>query len=190
MVYALTSEQVEQMVENTLLVLLGRPELLPQWQDSLISLLSQAQAASLDDEAVFIAAVLTLLNYPEDRLPTGTAYDRAWESIMIGVQTGMVQSSHTSEETDQMTLDRLLASVVEAAVAMVNRSPEERKIIQQELFQMRTAAIEANVNELVAWIDDILRLLGGQPLVELGLDHTGVYAVYWEMLRQKLTHNT
>jgi hypothetical protein len=185
MVYALTSDQVEQVVENTLLVLLGRPDLLGQWHANLEDLLNQALDSDLEDEALFVAAVLALLNVPDDRLATGTVYDQAWESIVIGLQTGVIRPAQSTDEAEQMSLDRLLASVVEAVIAIMQRSPEEKGIVQQELQQMHAAATEAGVTELAAWVEDVLGVLDGR-LDAAGHEHAGIYAAYWEALQAQL----
>jgi hypothetical protein len=180
----LTPEQIRQMVNNTVVVLLARPDLLPEWQDNLLDLLQQAREAHLDEEAIFVSAVLALLHSPADTLPTGTVYDYAWQSIVTGLRTGTVQPIPADDET--MSLDRLLGSMAEALVAVMTQVPDQRPTVADELREIRTAATQADVRELITWLDDALAVLDGAPVQSLGQGHQGVYAVYWNEVAQKL----
>ncbi len=179
---ALSSEQVTQVVENTVYVLLGRPDLLVEWHSSLVDLLKQTQSMGMEDEELFLSAVLTLLHSPSDRLPTGTRYDRAWDAIMIGMQTGVVNQGNT----EGITLDQLMHSVVEAVTAILTRAPDQRDDIEGELAEIQSAAVEAGMTELVSWLDDVRSLMGGVPIHELGQQHEGDYAAFWQQLVQSL----
>ena len=178
MAYALTSEQVQQVVQNTVLVMLARPDLLPDWRANLGDLIQQMRAAALDDEAIFLAAVLALLDHPKDALPTGTQYDQAWQAIVTGLQTGSLPTAR--EET--VTLDRLLASIAQAISAVQSQAPTQRRAVYEELLNIKTAAIEAELPELVVWIDDALDVLDGAAAAERAHHHAGVYGVYWQTL--------
>ncbi|HMM28924.1 MAG TPA: hypothetical protein PKD46_11630 [Aggregatilineaceae bacterium] len=178
MAYALTREQVQQVVQNTVLVMLARSDLLPDWRANLGDLIQQMRAAALDDEAIFLAAVLALLDRPTDTLPTGTQYDQAWQAIVTGLQTGSLPSAR--EET--VTLDRLLGSVVQAISAVQSHAPDQRQAVYDELLHIKTAALEAEVPELVVWIDDALDVLDGAAPTERAHHHAGVYGVYWQTL--------
>lgn len=184
MVQALTSEQVNQMVQNTMLVLLVRPDLTEEWHTNLANLLTQAKEANLDDEMMFVAALLTLLHSPDDDLPTGTVYDSAWRAIRMGLQTGIPQAAEADSEA--MSLERLLKSVVEAVVAVLTRSQENHDVVLAELRSIRQAAEDAEVGDLCRWLDDILALLNGVPVQQLGGGAEGVYAEYWQALVAKL----
>jgi hypothetical protein len=184
MVRALTDEQLDQMVTNTMLVLLVRPDLRADWHSNLESLLQQAQDAALEDEALFVAAVLTLLYSPDDTMATGTVYDDVWQAILTGLQTGVVQPA--ASQSQDMTLDRLLRSVAEAVIAVMTRAQSQVETVIGELDDMRGAAVESGVTELVGWLDDILSLLRGTPPSELGNGHQGVYATYWDAVLQEL----
>jgi hypothetical protein len=184
MVNALTSEQVNQVINNTVIVILARPDLMMDWHENLTHLLHQAQNAEFDDEAIFIAAVMSLLHSPEDSLPTGTLYDRAWDAILSGVQTGTLQAAE--EDAEAMTLERLLNSIIQAVMAAKSGSPEQKTGIEEEMRTIRAAASQADAHELIAWLDDILALLGGTPARQLGKNHQGVYANYWKALMQDL----
>jgi hypothetical protein len=50
MTLALTSDQVNQVVSNTTMVMLVRPDLLPEWRDNLMELLQQARSSSRLEE--------------------------------------------------------------------------------------------------------------------------------------------
>lgn len=180
----LSSEQVTQVVENTVYVLLGRPDLLVEWHTNLVDLLKQTQAIGLDDEELFLAAVLTLLHSPGDRLPTGTRYDRAWDAIMVGLQTGVAGQS----TPEGVTLDQLLHSVVEAVTAILTRAPDQRDNIEGELAEIQAAAVEADIPELVRWLDDARALMSGTPIHLLGQQHEGDYAAFWQQLVQSLAN--
>ncbi|HML23213.1 MAG TPA: hypothetical protein PKD09_16280 [Aggregatilinea sp.] len=182
MTQALSSEQVTQVVENTVYVLLGRPDLLVEWHTNLVDLLKQTQTMGMEDEELFLGAVLTLLHSPADRLPTGTRYDRAWDAIMVGLQTGVAGQS-TSEG---ITLDQLLHSVIEAVTAILTRAPDQRDEIEAELAEIQAAAMEANIPELVSWLDDVRSLMSGTPIHELGHQHEGDYAAFWQQLVQSM----
>jgi hypothetical protein len=183
---ALTTEQVNRVVENTVIVLLDRADLLAEWHANLYELLTQTRAQHLDDESIFIAAVLALLHSPRDALPTGTAYDRAWEAILIGLQTGSVQSLE-DENTEVMTIDRLLKSVAEAVVTVMLHQPGQKEAIAGEIRNMYSAANDAGAPDLANWLADILALLNGAPAHLLGSAHVGIYAQYWDALARALS---
>ena len=173
----LTSEQMQQIVNNTVAVLLARPDLLPEWHANLYNLMRQAQSASLEDEALFAAAVLALLHVPEDELPTGTPYDYVWQAILTSLQTGVIQT--IGEPDDTVTVKRLLQSVTEATVAVLTQMPEQKNEVRSQVVEMRLAALQAEVDELTRWLDDVLKLLEGQDVGTLGEGHRGMYAAYW-----------
>lgn len=185
----LTSDQVKQIVNNTVIVLLARSDMLDEWQMSLVNLLEQARHADMDDESVFVAAVLALLSHPDDTLPTGTAYDRAWESILIGLQTGVIQEETPAEEPDNLSLDRLLNSIAQAAISVLTRAPEQKETIEAELLQIRSTADESHLSELTAWLDDVLALLGGINPNSINSNHQGIYSIYWNALVQNLSRD-
>jgi hypothetical protein len=184
MAHALTSEQIRQVVNNTVVVMLARLDLLPEWQENLLDLLQQARDANLDEEAIFVSAVLALLHSPGDTLPTGTAYDYAWQSIVTGLRTGAVEPAPAEEEA--LSLDRLLSSMSDALIAVLTQVPDQRETVTDELREIRTAASQANVSELTNWLDDALAALDGTPVQSLGQNHQGIYAVYWNEVAQKL----
>lgn len=185
----LTSEQVKQIVNNTVIVLLARADMIDEWQVSLSDLLAQARRSNLDDESVFVAAVITLLGHPDDTLPTGTSYDRAWESILVGLQTGVVQDDEPVDDPDGLSLDRLLKSIAEAAITVLTRAPEQKSVIEAELHQIRSSADEADLVELSAWLNDVLALLSGANPANMGTNHQGVYSIYWNALVQNLSRD-
>jgi hypothetical protein len=187
MTLALTSEQVNQVVSNTTLVLLVRPDLLPEWRDNLMALLQQARNSDLHEEAIFVSAVLSLLFSPGDTLPTGTVYDYAWQSILNGLQTGVPQPA--TSQSDQMTLDRLLNSVSEAVIAVMTQVPEQKNAVAEELRDMRIAAVDAQITDFIRWIDAVLALLAGTPGAESGGDHQGVYGAYWRLILRSIATN-
>jgi hypothetical protein len=188
--HPLTSEQVNTVVNNTVVVMLARTDLLVEWHSNLFGLLDQVRQNRLDDEAIFIAAVLTLLHSPDDTLPTGTPYDKAWEAILVGLQTGSVPSMGADDEDEQaMSIDRLLKSVAEAMLAVLLRYPAQKETLSGELDGMHKAAQEAGVPELAAWLADALALLAGTPAGDLVSRHTGIYAAYWDALVNGLSQD-
>lgn len=176
MAYALTSEQVQQVVQNTVLVALARSDLLPDWRANLGDLIQQMRAAALDDEAIFLAAVLALLDRPTDTLPTGTQYDQAWQAIVTGLQTGSLPPAR--DET--VTLDRLLGSVAQAISAVQSHAADQWQAVYEELLHIKAAALEAEAPELVVWIDDALDVLDGAEAAERAHHHVGIYGAYWQ----------
>lgn len=184
----LSGEQLNQVISNTVIVLLARPDLQTEWRANLIRLLSQVREAQWEDESIFVAAVLNLLHHPEDTMPTGTRYDRAWESILTGVQTGVLHSAQQEEE-EEITLERLLSSVTQAVITVITRSDADKSAVEGELRDMRAAAATASAEELAIWLDDVLLVLGGTPINEVGQRHTGIYAAYWQVLSENLDQN-
>lgn len=180
----LTAEQLNQVISNTVVVLLARPDLQTEWRSNLIRLLHQVRDAKWDEETIFLAAVLNFLHHPEDTMPTGTRYDRAWESILSGVQTGILNS--TQEQEEEITLERLLSSITQAVIAVLARGVADKTLVENDVREMRAAVAQASADELAAWIDDVLALLNGTPASELGQKHQGVYAAYWQALSQNL----
>lgn len=181
----LTADQLNRVISNTVIVLLARPDLQTEWRANLVRLLHQVREAEGDEETIFLAAVLNLLHHPEDTMPTGTRYDHAWESILTGVQTGVLHSTHRQEE-EEITLERLLGSVTQAVIAVLSRGVADKDLVEGDLREMRAAAAQASAEELAMWIDDALALLNGTPAAELGQKHQGVYAIYWQALAQNL----
>lgn len=184
MARVLTSEQVEQVINNTMVVMLVRPDLMPDWRNNLTDLLQQARDARLDEEAIFVSAVLTLLYSPEDTLPTGTTYDPAWQSLLSGLRTGVRQPA--AVEGERMSLDRLLSSIAEAVIAVMTQAPEQKGMIVEELREMRTAAVKGSMSEMVAWVDDALEVLNGAAPRGLSYHHQGVYAAYWDAVTRSI----
>jgi hypothetical protein len=176
----LTDEQLEQIINNTMVVMLVRSDLMPDWRGNLLDLLRQARGAQLDEEAIFVAAVLNLLYAPDDTLPTGTVYDVAWQSLLTALRTGVRPPAAT--ESREMTLDRLLSTVADAVVTVLTRSPDQRESVTEELNQMLTAAHNSSLREMVAWIEDALAVLDGAAPEVFTSKHQGVYASYWEMI--------
>ena len=184
MTSALTTEQVNQVIHNTMLVLLVRPDLSGEWQENLLNLLDQARESALEDEAIFVASVLTLLYSPDDELPTGTKYDHAWQSILTGLRTGVAEP--VSEDRETITLDRLLRSVTEAVLTVIQRAPDQADTIRTELAEMRRAAIESNVIDLVNWLDDVTSVIDGTPPHAIERIHEGIYGAYWKAIQEQL----
>lgn len=180
---ALTTDQVNHIINNTMVVLLARPDLLPDWRANLQDLLQQAREQGLEDEMLFVAAVLTLLDAPDDTLPTGTAYDYAWESLLVSLSTGVAQP--LDDEHDE-TLDRLLRSVAEAVVAVMTHASDHKETIANEIKQIHSTALDANAPELAAWLGDLMALLDGTPLDALGNGHQGIFAAYWDGIARSL----
>ena len=179
MTQALSSEQVHQIVNNTLLVLLARPELREEWRDNLLDLLNQARQMQLEDETLFVAAVLSLLERPNDRLPTGTVYDYAWEALLTGLKTGRLQPL---DDEGEFSLDRLLRSVAEALVAVHTTAPDQRDTVTKEVQNMLQAAQSSEATELQAWLTDVLAVLNGTNPATLTSNHEGLYAAYWQAI--------
>lgn len=184
MTRALTQDQITQVVENTVVVLLARPDLMAGWHGELFKMMVEARDASIEEEALFLAAVLTLLHSPSDALPTGTRYDYAWELLLTGLQTGMLQPSASQGET--MTIDRLLHAVVEAVEAVMTRAPEQKTAVRGELRQIQKSAHESDIGELAAWLSDVLRILDGTPVADIAPQHTDIYHAYWDALVEHL----
>jgi len=183
MAQALSSEQVEQITTNTLLVLLARPDLLDEWQENLLVLMQQAQQGGHEGEAIFAAAVASLLRAPDDRLPTGTDYDYAWEAILNGLQTGTIQP-----EDRAISLEQLLGTVAELAISVMTGAADQKTVVVRNIREVRASAAASGVGELAVWLDDVLALLDGVPVEKLGAAHQGTYAAYWQALVQLLPH--
>ncbi len=180
---ALTTDQVNHIINNTMVVLLARPDLLPDWRANLQDLLQQARSQGLEDEMLFVAAVLTLLDAPDDTLPTGTVYDYAWESLLTSLSSGIAQPVDDARDD---SLDRLLRSVAEAVVAVLTHAPDHKEAIADEIRQIHSTALDANAPELAAWLGDLLALLDGTPPDALGTQHQDIFAAYWDAIVRSL----
>ncbi|MBI5958104.1 MAG: hypothetical protein HY866_05180 [Chloroflexi bacterium] len=180
MVRVLTAEQLEQIISNTMVVMLVRSDLMADWRGNLLDLLQQARASQLDEEAIFVAAVLNLLYAPDDTLPTGTVYDSSWQSLLTALRTGVRPPA--ASESREMTLDRLLHTISEAVIAVLTDSPDELDSVTEELNQMMTAATKSAMREMVTWIEDALAVLNGTSPHSVSNHHQGVYATYWETI--------
>lgn len=179
MAHALSQDQISNIVNNTVVVLLARPDLFEDWSANLQGLLKQTREKALEDEMLFVAAVLTLLHSPDDTLPTGTVYDYAWDTLLISLSTGIAQPL---DQDSGETLDRLLRSVAEAVVTVITQVPNQKDTVQREIGEIRQAARDAEAAELETWLEDLLALLDGAPAVEMGKRHQGVYAAYWDAI--------
>lgn len=178
---ALTTDQIKQIINNTMLVMLVRPDLKPEWHTNLEGLIQQAQDAAMDDEALFAAAVLALIYSPGDTLPTGTAYDTAWQALLVSLQSGVAQTDDAESEAS-MTLDRLLKSVAEAVITVQRNAPSQKTALLNELDEVRQAGETAGVSELIRWLDDVTALVNGAPITTLGQGHQGVFRDFWDMI--------
>lgn len=187
MAHALTPDQINNIVNNTMVVMLARPELLPEWRENLQDLLQQTREQNLEDEMLFVAAVLALLHSPEDTLPTGTVYDYAWDTLMNNLMTGM---SQPADQNNAGSLDRLLQSLAEAVVTVLTRMPDHRDAVKEEVIEIYVAAQDAGLTELIAWVDDVLLVLDGGAPERLGGDHSGIYAAYWDAIVRELGSGT
>lgn len=185
MTQVLTNDQVTQMVQNTMVVLLARPDLKPEWHINLMNLLRQTRDAQMEDEMFFIAAVLTLLHSPGDTLATGTLYDHAWRTLLTALQTGVVEPANGG--TEAVTVERLLQSVTQAVVTVMNDSPQHAAQLADEVREMRASAVVAEIEPLVAWLSDALQLLEGKPLDTIGTGHSGIFGEYWQYIVKRLT---
>jgi hypothetical protein len=180
MVRVLTAEQLDQIISNTMVVMLVRSDLMADWRNNLLDLLRQARVSQLDEEAIFVAAVLNLLYSPDDTLPTGTVYDSSWQSLLTSLRTGVRPPAAT--ESREMTLDRLLNTVTEAVVSVLTETPDQLDSVNEELNQMLTAASNSSMREMVIWIEDALAVLQGVSPHHLSDHHQGVYSTYWETI--------
>ena len=178
----LGAAQVDQVVHNTLLALREQPGLLPDWQTVLDELLRHLQTAHLDDESVFLAAVLTLLASPTDTLPTGTQYDNAWQELVDGLRT----TAAASVRADTSTLDGLLKMVAEAALAVLTDAPAQRPVVAQQIDELRAAASASGMEPLAGWLGDVAALLSGTAADAREGAHEGVYHDYWHALLDHL----
>lgn len=181
--HALSPDQINNIVNNTMVVLLARPDLLPEWRENLLDLLRQTREHALEEEMLFVAAVVTLLNSPDDTLPTGTSYDYAWQSLLSGLSTGVVQPM---AQNDAEALEQLLQSVAEAVVVVMTSAPDHRDAIRGEIEEIRESSRHAGLPGLTAWLDDLLALLTGTPLSALTRQHDDRYGAYWDAIVSKL----
>lgn len=181
--HALSPDQINNIVNNTMVVLLARPDLLPDWHENLLDLLRQTREHALEEEMLFVAAVVTLLNSPDDTLPTGTSYDYAWQSLLSGLATGVVQPM---AQNDDEALEQLLQSVAEAVVVVMTTAPDHRDAIRGEIEEIRESSRHAGLPGLTAWLDDLLALLTGTPLSALTREHSDRYGAYWDAIVSRL----
>lgn len=182
MIEALNEEQVNQVIHNTIVVMLARQDLQSEWQADLFDLLHQAQTADMIEEAIFLAAVIALLDSPDDELPTGTRYDPAWHAIRTGLDTGSLPGTSQSE----ISLDRLLQAVVNAIVTVRRDNPHQVDALEEELHEMRAAAAEAGAQDLLHWLDDTIEVLHGSDPAAIASAHTGMFADQWHTLTERL----
>ncbi len=187
MAHVLTEEQVEQVVNNTLLVLLARPDRIPEWHETLVDLLGQSEQAQLDEEALFVAAVLALLHSPDDILPTGTAYDHAWQMLLSSLRTGRLRAARP--EFEQLSLKQMLRSIADAVVTVLIETHDYKEAVINELQEIRHASEQAGEAELTRWLNDVLLLAGGTPPDELGQCHSELYAEAWNAIIRRVYGN-
>ncbi len=185
MTQVLSNDQVTQIIQTTMIVLLARPELKPDWQINLAALLQQARDEELEDEMLFVAAVLSLLHSPGDTLPTGTVYDSAWRALLSALQTGIVQEVGESE-SESFTLENLLESVAQAVVTIMRHEPSRAGQLAEEVRAIRSSSVEAGIEPLVTWLDDVLLLLDGRSPATLNSRHTEMFERYWRFIVDRL----
>ena len=179
---ALSSEQLNQVINNTVVVILARPDLHSEWNKDLNHLLRQARAAGLEAEAIFVSAVINLLAHPDDVLPTGTQYDNAWDTIRHGLETGSLPGPAREEPS----IDRLLETVVDAVVIALTEDSSHLPMLEEELHEMRATAAESGLMDLLHWLDNVVEIINGTDPRTLQPAADGAYAAHWQLLIERL----
>lgn len=165
------------IVNNTVAVMTAMPERRDEWHAVLDQELENARQGGADwqIEVEFFTAILALLDGQEVNLPSGHAYAAAFEQIKQGIATGGADVS--MEDVPEEV--RALLSLVQASIAALRGSPQERMALSQQLVQMQAQVIDEGFKALLQAIQ--LVLVGG-GLAQLGGDLGGVYKQVWEAI--------
>src|SRR6266568_3406280 len=97
-------------------------------------------------------------------------YRKAWEAILIGVESGGVDP-------------HLFEMIIQNTLAVLGPAADKRSEWREALTQIRSQATEGDTQELVALLDEVIGLLdAGGNQDGLGMNLKGAYARTWQAI--------
>jgi tetratricopeptide (TPR) repeat protein len=163
-----------ELIPRSIAALLGRP----QEKMAHVQYLTAMSAQTADEGLKALLEVIQLGLFGSDLSQLGQnlngVYLQTWETIVVGVETGGVDP-------------RLFEMIVQTTLAVLGPVAEKRSEWHKALMQIRSQAIEGDVQDLVALVDAVIGLLDaeGNP-AGLGMSLNGVYARTWQAIVESL----
>ena len=163
-----------ELIPRSIAALLGGP----QEKMAQVQYLTAMSAQTTDEGLKGLLQVIQLGLFGSDLSLLGESlsgvYRRAWEAIVVGVETGGVDP-------------RLFEMIVQNTLAVFGPVADKRSEWREELIQIKSQAVEGDAQDLVALLDAVIGLLdaGGNP-AGLGTNLKGVYARMWQAMVEQL----
>jgi hypothetical protein len=129
----LTTEQLQMIAANTLMVLTTAPDKLPQWRTGLRTSYQQAQRANAQAEIELFAALLALL----DHVPPSLSPTNPYAGMVQAIQSQLAKGEPPAEDKDEEDIPEDLAQAVQALL-QAQELPALRQVIEQHQKQLFT----------------------------------------------------
>ena len=176
----LAAEQAEslpfdkELISRSIAALLGSP----QEKMAHMQYLTEQMTQTTDKQLIALLQVIQLALYSRDLSQLGRdlqgVYQQAWEVITVSVEAGGV---------DPGTFNILINNTL----AVLGPAASQRSEWRESLVEMRNQATVQGGRNMVALLDDVIRLLdaGGNP-AGLGQNLKGIYAQTWQAIVRQL----
>jgi hypothetical protein len=150
----------------------------PQEKMAHVQYLTTMSAQTMDEGLKALLQVIQLGLFGSDLSQLSQnlsgVYRQAWEAIVVGVESEGVYP-------------RLFAMIIQNTLTVLGSSADQLDEWREALTQIRSQAVEGDVQELVALVDAVVGVLdaGGNP-AGLGTNLTGVYEQTWQTIVEQL----
>jgi hypothetical protein len=176
----LSPEQIQIIQHNTLAVLTDVPEKLDEWRQTITNALTQAQAANLQHDVEFLAAILALLG---DTVPIVSPDNPHGDVIRsLAGQLGRSDPTHT-ERRDSPLPSELPADFISRCVAGLSGSLEQKEALFEYLREVNRKTSSAEVSML---IQSIQLVLVGKTSSSIHPDLPEPFAAVWRQIMDGL----
>jgi len=140
--------------------------------------LSMLAAQTTDEDLKALIHVIQLALYSKDLSQPGRdlmgVYQQAWKAIVVGVESGGVDS-------------RVFDAIINNTLAVLGPASHQRSEWRNNLVVLRNQSTTMGDRNMAALLDAVIGLLnaGGNP-TGLGDDLKGIYAQTWQEIVKKL----
>jgi tetratricopeptide (TPR) repeat protein len=164
-----------ELIPRSIGALLGGP----QQKMAHVQYLTEQAAQTTDEELKVLINTIQLALFGSDLSQLGQnlsgAYKQAWEAIVLGVETEGIDPE-------------LFEAIVRNTLTVLGPAADKRGEWCNNLAQIRSQAIEAGAQQLVALVDAVIGLLdAGGNSSGLGANLTGIYAKTWQAILERLS---